>query len=109
MSESAQEAISTSDNELLLSVASIWKIGIKYKTRKLNLPQTPEILIPRQMQMDRLDTLFIKASHALKAAALPLHHQDPFDRMLIARTQLEKIVITTNDIAFSDYDVKTLW
>ena len=43
------------------------------------------------MQMDDIETLSIKVSHALKAAALPLHHKDPFDRMLIAQTQLEKI------------------
>ena len=109
LSKTAQEAIVAFDNELLLSVASIWEIGIKYKANKLKLPQTPEILIPQQMQIDGIDTLSITASHALKAAALPLHHKDPFDRMLIAQTQLEKIVILTNDIAFTYYDVDTLW
>ncbi len=109
LSKIAQETIMTFDNELLLSVASIWEIGIKYKANKLQLPKTPEILIPQQMQMDRIETLSINAFHALQAAALPLHHKDPFDRMLIAQTQLEKIVILTNDTAFTYYDVETLW
>lgn len=104
LSKTAQEAIVAFDNELLLSVASIWEISIKYKANKLKLPQTPEILIPQQMQIDGIDTLSITASHALKAGALPLHHKDPFDRMLIAQTQLEKIVILTNDIAFTYTD-----
>ncbi len=109
LSKIAQETIMTFDNELLLSVASIWEIGIKYKANKLQLPKTPEILIPQQMQMDRIETLSINAFHALQAAALPLHRKDPFDRMLIAQTQLEKIVILTNDTAFTYYDVETLW
>ena len=80
----AQEAIMTYDNELFLSVASIWEISIKYKASKLTLPQSPEIFIPQQMQIDGLDSLPITPSHALQAAALPLHHKDHFDRMLIA-------------------------
>ena len=109
LSQTALEAIIALDNELWLSVASIWEIGIKYKASKLKLPQTPEILIPQQIHIDGINTLSIKASHALKAASLPLHHKDPFDRMLIAQTQLEKIVILTNDIAFTYYDIETLW
>lgn len=109
LSKTATEAIADLDNELLLSVASIWEIGIKYKANKLKLPQKPEILIPQQMQIDEIQTLSITVSHALKAADLTLYHRDPFDRMLIAQTQLEKMVILTNDLAFTNYDVKTLW
>jgi PIN domain nuclease of toxin-antitoxin system len=109
LSETAREAITTFDNELWLSVASIWEIGIKVKTGKLKLPQTPEIFIPQQMQADRLETLLIKPDRALKAAALPLHHKDPFDRMLIAQTQLENFLLLTNDSAFASYNVATLW
>jgi PIN domain nuclease of toxin-antitoxin system len=109
LSETAREAITTFDNELWLSVASIWEIGIKVKTGKLKLPPTPEIFIPQQMQADRLETLLIKPDHALKAAALPLHHKDPFDRMLIAQTQLENFLLLTNDSAFASYNVATLW
>ncbi|MGK7878229.1 MAG: type II toxin-antitoxin system VapC family toxin [Xenococcaceae cyanobacterium] len=109
LSETAREAITAFDNELWLSVASIWEIGIKVKAGKLKLPQAPENLIPQQMQVDRLLALSITASHALKAAALPLHHKDPFDRMLIAQTQLEKIAILTNDTVFASYNVTTLW
>ena len=109
LSETAREAITNFDNELWLSVASIWEIGIKVKTGKLKLPQALEILIPQQMQEDRLSALLITPRHALKAAPLPLHHKDPFDRMLIAQTQLEKCTLLTNDNAFASYYVATLW
>lgn len=109
LSETARIAISTNDNELWLSVASIWEIGIKFKAGKLNLPQPPEILIPQQMQVDGVSALSITLPHALQAATLPLHHKDPFDRMLIAQTQLETMTILTNDTAFNSYDVTILW
>lgn len=109
LSKTATDAIKTLDNELWFSVASIWEIGIKFNAGKLPLPQPPEILIPQQMQIDQLSTLSITSSHALKAASLPLYHKDPFDRMLIAQTQLEGITILTNDTIFSSYDVNCLW
>ncbi|NES81993.1 MAG: type II toxin-antitoxin system VapC family toxin [Moorea sp. SIO2B7] len=109
LSDTAREAITSLDNELWLSVASIWEIGIKFKIGKLKLPQAPEILIPQQMQADRLEALSIKPYHALKAAALPLHHKDPFDRILIAQTQVEKFLLLTNNTAFELYNLTTLW
>jgi PIN domain nuclease of toxin-antitoxin system len=109
LSEAAREAILSKDNKLWLSVASMWEIGIKFKAGKLNLPQAPEILIPQQMQIDGLLALSITPTHALHAATLPIYHKDPFDRMLIAQTQLETMTILTNDIAFNSYDVKILW
>lgn len=109
LSETAREIMTNFEHELWLSVASIWEIGIKVKTGKLELPQTPEILIPQQIQADQLETLLITPRHALKAANLPLHHQDPFDRMLIAQTQLENLFLLTDDNAFAFYNIKTLW
>ncbi|MBL1208620.1 type II toxin-antitoxin system VapC family toxin [Geminocystis sp. GBBB08] len=109
LSETAIEAITNDKNELWLSVASIWEIGIKFKGSKLNLPQPPEILIPQQMQIDGILALSITPSHALLASALPLHHKDPFDRMLIAQTQQETMTILTNDSTFNFYNIRILW
>lgn len=109
LSETVLSAITAGDNELWLSVASIWEISIKFKAGKLKLPQAPEILIPQQMQADRLLALSITSAHAIKAATLPLHHKDPFDRMLIAQAQLEKFLLLTDDTAFASYKVATLW
>jgi PIN domain nuclease of toxin-antitoxin system len=109
LSNTAQEAMKDLDNELWLSVASIWEIGIKYKSGKLNLPQSPDRFIPQQIQADQLSILSITSNHALKAADLPLNHKDPFDRMLIAQAQLEGLSILTNDQAFAAYDVAVFW
>lgn len=103
------EAITHPQNDLYLSVASIWEIGIKFKLGKLDLPLLPEILIPQQMQIDNIFPLSIDINHALKASTLPLYHKDPFDRMLIAQSQLESMKIITNDSVFPNYDVEILW
>lgn len=109
LSETAIKAITNDKNELWLSVASIWEIGIKFKASKLNLPLSPEILIPQQMQIDGISALSITPSHALLASALPLHHKDPFDRMLIAQTKQETMTILTNDTTFNSYGIRILW
>ncbi|MFQ4145951.1 type II toxin-antitoxin system VapC family toxin [Chlorogloeopsis sp. ULAP02] len=57
----------------------------------------------------RKTSLEIRAPHALQAATLPLHHRDPFDRMLIAQAQLEDMVILSADSMFNQYDVSMLW
>lgn len=54
-------------------------------------------------------TLEITGSHALKAAALPLHHRDPFDRMLIAQAQNEEMTLVSADLIFNQYEVTVLW
>ena len=109
LSPTATQTILDSKNELWLSVASIWEIGIKFKIGKLNLPLSPEILIPQQMQRDDISALSITPAHALQASNLTLHHRDPFDRMLIAQSQLETMSILTNDNAFNSYPVLILW
>lgn len=103
------DIISSSESQLYLSVASIWEIGIKFKLGKLNLPLSPEVLIPQQMEIDNIFPLFISVDHAITASTLPLYHKDPFDRMLIGQSQLESMSIITNDSIFSSYDVDTLW
>ena len=108
LSPTATQTILDSKNELWLSVASIWEIGIKFKIGKLNLPLSPEILIPQQMQIDGISALSITPTHALQASSLTLHHRDPFDRMLIAQSQLETMTILTNDNAFNSYPAPLL-
>ena len=61
------------------------------------------------MLEDGLLTLEIKSIHALQAAALPMHHRDPFDRMLIAQSQIEQLPILTTDSAFDKYNIKVIW
>ncbi|MBF2057203.1 MAG: type II toxin-antitoxin system VapC family toxin [Cyanobacterium sp. T60_A2020_053] len=109
LSKIATQVIKNNQNELYLSVASIWEIGIKFKLGKLDLPLSPEVLIPQQMQIDHILPLSISMDHAIKASNLPLYHKDPFDRMLIAQSQLESMIIISNDSMFHGYDVEVLW
>lgn len=109
LSQTAIATIQNNQNQLYLSVASIWEIGIKYKLGKLDLPISPEILIPQQMQIDKISSLSISVAHALNASILPSYHKDPFDRMLIAQSQLESMTIINNDSMFNSYNVQVLW
>jgi PIN domain nuclease of toxin-antitoxin system len=96
------------DNELLMSVASIWEIGTKYARGHLPLKVPPELLVPQQMQMQNIQPLAVLMEHALQAHQLPLHHRDPFDRMLIAQAVVEKLPLMTADPQFRHYPITIL-
>lgn len=98
-------AIEAADAEVLVSVASLWEIAIKSTLGKL---QTPDDL-PERVQRLGFELLPITSEHAWHVRALPHHHGDPFDRLLIAQAQVESIPIVTADPAFSRYDVGVVW
>ena len=98
-----------SDIDLLLSVASLWEIAIKVNLKKLTLPDDYERFIPQQMSLNDIELLPIAIDHLNVVAKLPLHHRDPFDRMLIAQAMQEGIQIISVDIKFDDYDVERKW
>jgi PIN domain nuclease of toxin-antitoxin system len=106
---SALSIIEDGRNEILLSVASSWEIAIKSAIGKLQLPEPPEDFVPRRLMRDGIGTLHIEHRHALHVARLPPHHHDPFDRILIAQTQLEGIPIVTADPRFAPYQINVLW
>lgn len=95
------------DNELLLSAASSWEIAIKYAIGKLRLPEAPDRYVPRRMSASGTRGLAIEHAHSLRVAELPMHHRDPFDRLLVAQAQIEKLTLVTVDPQFDDYDVET--
>lgn len=92
--------------ELFFSAASTWEIAIKYRLGKLKLKAPPEAFLPIELARDAIRPLSISMAHAFQAGALPPHHQDPFDRMLIAQAQLENMTLVTADQHFSDYRVR---
>ena len=94
--------------ELLLSAASSWEIAIKYRLGKLPLPSPPGEYVPSRMRSSGVAGLPVEHAHSLHTASLPLHHRDPFDRLLIAQAQLESIPILTADPVFGDYEVEVL-
>ncbi len=105
LSEKAIAHITDERNELWLSVASIWEVGIKVALGKLPLPEPVERYIPNRMSQLGAKSLEIRAAHAMRAAALPMHHRDPFDRMLIAQAQVDDMTIVSADAMLTQYDV----
>ena len=108
LSESARALVLAAENELLLSAASAWEIVIKYSLGKLRLPEPPDVLVPRLMTRTGITPLPIHHRHALQVATLPLRHRDPFDRLLVAQAQIERLPILTADRNFALYEVETL-
>jgi len=105
----AREIIADSANVVFLSAASGWEIAIKAKLGRLRLPDEPERFILKQLELNAIEVLPVQMSHALHVYALPDHHRDPFDRLLIAQAQLEKLPILTADPQISRYEVETIW
>lgn len=94
--------------ELLLSVVSVWELAIKAALGKLELPEPIDTYVPSRLRRSQVGSLPVRLEHALEAAGLPLHHADPFDRMLIAQARAERLPILTADRAFAAYDVELL-
>ena len=109
LSEKAIQQIADEENELWLSVASIWEMGIKSVIGKLALPEPLERYVGTRMGELDAKPLEIRAAHAMRAAGLPLHHRDPFDRMLVAQAQLEGMKVVSADEMFRAYEVEVVW
>ncbi|XZN89186.1 MAG: type II toxin-antitoxin system VapC family toxin [Microcoleus sp.] len=110
LNEEAIAQIADETNELWFSVASIWEMGIKVAIGKLPLPEPIDTYISSRMIQLDVRSLEITAPHALRAAALQLHHRDPFDRMLIAQAQIEEMTLVSADSMFKQYsDITILW
>lgn len=105
----AREIIANGENEVFLSAASVWEIVIKTAKGKLVLPEAPTQYIANRISLYRFRPLPIQISHAVHVYDLPPRHNDPFDRMLIAQSQLESIPLVTIDEDIRRYDLETLW
>jgi PIN domain nuclease of toxin-antitoxin system len=97
------------DNTLMLSVASIWEMQIKLQLGKLTITMPLAELIESQQQTNNLEILPITLAYVLALQKLPLHHKDPFDRLLIAQAGIEEAVLISSDAVFTKYDVRLLW
>jgi PIN domain nuclease of toxin-antitoxin system len=95
-------------NSLHLSSASAWEIAIKHALGKLPLPVPPARYVSRGMSQSGISELPTTIAHALRAGALPPHHGDPFDRLLVAQAQLEKAALVSADQRLRAYDVRVI-
>lgn len=106
---SAKALIEDPANDILVSPASYWEIAIKIRIGKYTLPEPFETFIDRQITTNDLEVLHILTRHTSILTTLPLHHKDPFDRLLVAQALSEGIAIVSGDLALDPYGVTRLW
>jgi PIN domain nuclease of toxin-antitoxin system len=105
LSPVVQDALGARAMPAYVSAASIWEITIKRASGKLKVPDD----FLDKVAAAKFAELRITFGHALLAGALPPHHADPFDRMIVAQAQSEGLTVVTSDERISDYDVPLLW
>jgi PIN domain nuclease of toxin-antitoxin system len=104
----ARRAIEAEATAVFVSAAAVWEIAIKSRVGKLKLRDPLDRWMPDALEGHGFAMLSVTVPHAVAVAALPVHHADPFDRLLIVQAQLEHLTIVTSDTAFKDYDVSVL-
>lgn len=109
LSSQAQSLIQVPANRRLLSMASLWEMAIKVSLGKLTLAQPFGQFIPRQLQLNQIEVLAIELPHLAAVVAMPLHHRDPFDRLIAAQCQVEGLPIVSVDPAFDAYSIRRVW
>ncbi|NQZ64637.1 type II toxin-antitoxin system VapC family toxin [Crocosphaera sp.] len=109
LSNKVREIMEDDNHQKLISLVSVWEMGIKQSKGKFNLFLPLEDYINNNIKLEDFDLLPIKLNHVSLITSLPFHHNDPFDRLLIAQSIIENIPILSKDIAFDAYDVNRLW
>jgi PIN domain nuclease of toxin-antitoxin system len=109
LSPTAKALIEDPANRKLVSVASCREIAIKVGLKKLTLGQPVTTFRPRELTTNGFGLLGIELAHATFVETLPLHHKDPFDRLLIAQALLETISIVSADVLLDPYGVSRFW
>lgn len=109
LSPTARTAILNVSNQLYLSSASGFEIATKVAVGKLKLPTSVESFIAAGVLNGQIEELAITMRHGCRVERLPLHHRDPFDRLLIATALEEDLTLLTNDTEIQKYPVKRAW
>jgi len=105
LSDTARAALADPANDVLVSTASVWEIAIKRGLGKLSAPDD----LPDHIEAQGFGWLPVAAEHAWRVRDLPLHHRDPFDRLLVAQALSERVAIVSADARFRAYGVETRW
>lgn len=101
----ARKALEEGDEPVVVSAVNIWEVAIKRRLGKLDAP--PDLLA--QLERARVDLLPVTARHGDRVGALPMHHRDPFDRLLIAQAEVDGLTLVTGDAEIAKYEIETLW
>lgn len=104
-----REIITDGRNDLFFSAASGWEIAIKASLGKVEVPEDLERFLAEQLSRNAIQVLPIYLNHALHVYTLPVHHRDPFDRLLISQAALEELTVLSADPQFARYPVPLAW
>jgi PIN domain nuclease of toxin-antitoxin system len=108
LSANVRDAIREPNNEIYLSVVSVWEAIVKYQLGKLPLPEHPGTYLPKQRDIHEISSLVLDESSVVELAKLPSLHRDPFDRMLICQALHNNLIIATVDSAVRAYPVRVI-
>ena len=108
LGKAAKDAIENLENKALMSVASLWEIAVKVNIGKLSLSR-PYTEIKDRMEENFIELLPITFDHTVLLTDLPLHHRDPFDRLIIAQAMTGKMTVLTKDENFNHYPIDIIW
>jgi PIN domain nuclease of toxin-antitoxin system len=109
LSDRAGAAIAVGANEVYFSAVSAWEIAIKAGLGRITLPEDAWSFTPDQLERNAFQPLPVHVSHAVAVIALPDHHRDPFDRMLVAQAMTEGLTLVSSDDQLAAYPVSVLW
>jgi PIN domain nuclease of toxin-antitoxin system len=109
LSAVARDFIRSSQNRLWFSLVSVWEIYLKARARKLPIPGDVTSFVEARIERYELQVLDLQLIHLRRFYQLPPHHRDPFDHLLIAQAQIEKLPIITVDAHIAKYDVEVIW
>lgn len=109
LSETALALIQDNENTVSLSVVSAWEIQIKSQLGKLSLASPLKDIISAQQSANDFEILPVELKHTFALDSLPMHHKDPFDRLLIAQAIAENATLVSRDSVFSQYSVSVVW
>jgi PIN domain nuclease of toxin-antitoxin system len=109
LSSKVMTACNDPDNLLILSVVSVWEMQIKFKLGKLTFQTPLKTTIQEHQKNNNLNVLPVTLTHVLELDSLPLHHKDPFDRLLVAQAVAEDAVLLSRDPAISKYVANVMW
>ena len=108
LSPTVRAFIEDVDNQLFLSLASVWEMQIKVLNGKLTLQYPLPEMIRIQQEINGIRVLPVSLAHIYELKELPSHHRDPFDRIIIAQARVENLILLSADEIFSQYPVQLL-
>ena len=108
LSKKVKKNIENPENQIVVSIVSFWELAVKINIGKLKLSYSLQEII-QEVEKLSIEILEIKPVHLFSLLELPLHHRDPFDRLLIAQAQSENLILLSKDENFPLYDVVVNW